>query len=583
MIAALMATLFPASLRAATVTTADGRTLTGKLDAVTTDAVRLKLEDKNGAPRTENIPLADVVLLTIKDAPIIPVGVPGGLIVENDGVHTMRDKSGTVGLKAGKHEISILYFQHKDARGLRLSWSGPNLSRRPIPETVFFHLPPDTAVPAASLAQDGLRNAQNSADMKPQLEYSYYENNTGVPWVTSADMLAGQPKTTGFASRVDLSLAERSDDFGMLFHGFIEVPADGQYTFYLSTDDGSQLHIGPPPPPPTRVAATPAADVPWIITLPGRDRVSGTIQSWGDKKLTVAPAAAPQSRVDIATAELVELWRPNVDRSKIPDLSKLGGDPADIALVSHEAQIKAVTGIVTGITDNSLVFRYEGQDRKIAIDRLVGVIFAKRPPTPAPDMLRLSMLLNTGDVLTGQWTAVDGETVKFKPAWSSAVTLPLDRVLSVRALNGRLVYLSDLDPARVDQTPFFDRVAPWRRDTTLSGTRIKLGPASYDRGVAMPSRTVLVYDLAGGYERFKAVVGFEEGLGKLGRTTLRVVGDDKVLFESLDAKGEAPPQNVDVDLRGVKRFAIEVDFGEGQDVGDRVIWADARLIRAAKP
>ena len=29
----------------------------------------------------------------------------------------------------------------------------------------------------------------------------------------------------------------------MKFEGFVEVPADGIYTFYLSSDDGSQLYL----------------------------------------------------------------------------------------------------------------------------------------------------------------------------------------------------------------------------------------------------------------------------------------------------------------------------------------------------
>jgi hypothetical protein len=37
-------------------------------------------------------------------------------------------------------------------------------------------------------------------------------------------------------------------------------------------------------------------------------------------------------------------------------------------------------------------------------------------------------------------------------------------------------------------------------------------------------------------------------------------------------------------VSGVKTLSLEVDFGRGQDVGDRVVWANPRLLRAdAKP
>jgi hypothetical protein len=41
---------------------------------------------------------------------------------------------------------------------------------------------------------------------------------------------------------------------------------------------------------------------------------------------------------------------------------------------------------------------------------------------------------------------------------------------------------------------------------------------------------------------------------------------------------------MDVDVSGVKTLSLEADFGRGQDVGDRVVWANPRLLRAdAKP
>ena len=36
---------------------------------------------------------------------------------------------------------------------------------------------------------------------------------------------------------------ERKEDFGLIFSGFIKVPFDDIYTFYLSSDDGSFLTV----------------------------------------------------------------------------------------------------------------------------------------------------------------------------------------------------------------------------------------------------------------------------------------------------------------------------------------------------
>lgn len=43
--------------------------------------------------------------------------------------------------------------------------------------------------------------------------------------------------------RFDISPATRTSDFGFVFTGFLKVPADGEYTFNVDSDDGSRLTI----------------------------------------------------------------------------------------------------------------------------------------------------------------------------------------------------------------------------------------------------------------------------------------------------------------------------------------------------
>src|SRR5204862_752574 len=116
---------------------------------------------------------------------------------------------------------------------------------------------------------------------------------------------------------------------------------------------------------------------------------------------------------------------------------------------------------------------------------------------------------------------------------------------------------------------------------SLPGGPIKLADGEHAKGISVHARTVLRYDIGRRFERFRAKVGFQQPDGKIGRATVRVLGDDgKVLHEIADARGEQPPADLDLSVAGVSRLTLEVDFGADQDVGDRVAWADARLIRA---
>lgn len=58
-----------------------------------------------------------------------------------------------------------------------------------------------------------------------------------------ADLNGLKPFATGTATAFDLSRCGRSENFGMVFTGWLDVPADGLYTFSLSSDDGSQLWL----------------------------------------------------------------------------------------------------------------------------------------------------------------------------------------------------------------------------------------------------------------------------------------------------------------------------------------------------
>ncbi len=80
----------------------------------------------------------------------------------------------------------------------------------------------------------------------------------------------------------------------------------------------------------------------------------------------------------------------------------------------------------------------------------------------------------------------------------------------MRFRGGKMTYLSDLNPSKVEETPFFGHRLPWRRDVNLLGEPLKMKGQTYERGVAVHSRCVLTYDLNGRYSTFEALVGFDD-------------------------------------------------------------------------
>jgi hexosaminidase len=63
-----------------------------------------------------------------------------GVVVDNDGPHTMAERSGQVALRRGWHPVELRYFR-RGGGGLRLEVEGPGTPRREVPATWLAHLP----------------------------------------------------------------------------------------------------------------------------------------------------------------------------------------------------------------------------------------------------------------------------------------------------------------------------------------------------------------------------------------------------------------------------------------------------------
>lgn len=61
------------------------------------------------------------------------------VVVSHDGLHGFTEKSGTIGLAAGRHAFKIEYFEATGSAGLVASWQGPGVAKAVIPASVLSH------------------------------------------------------------------------------------------------------------------------------------------------------------------------------------------------------------------------------------------------------------------------------------------------------------------------------------------------------------------------------------------------------------------------------------------------------------
>ncbi len=151
----------------------------------------------------------------------LPVGSPADklMVVDNDGLHGTQERSGSIHLFAGKHPIEVTYFERTGSAVLEVRYEGPGITKQLIPDSALFRrTDPATA----------------------GVNYAYYHGT----WSNLPNFDSLTPVKTGTLNNFSLSPAERGDYFGFKFTAYVQVPTDGIYTFYTTSDDGSRLYIG---------------------------------------------------------------------------------------------------------------------------------------------------------------------------------------------------------------------------------------------------------------------------------------------------------------------------------------------------
>ena len=67
------------------------------------------------------------------------VAIDGMVVVDNDGLHGMVDRSGVIGLEEGLHRVVVDFFENGGGAGEIVRWQGPGTQRAVIPASAFSH------------------------------------------------------------------------------------------------------------------------------------------------------------------------------------------------------------------------------------------------------------------------------------------------------------------------------------------------------------------------------------------------------------------------------------------------------------
>jgi hypothetical protein len=259
----------------------------------------------------------------------------------------------------------------------------------------------------------------------------------------------------------------------------------------------------------------------------------------------------------------------------------------DYLVVRKGDVLDHLDGVIGGLDDQRLKFLLDGQEIDVKRPRIFGWIYASEAPAKGNPGIRVD--------LTGGDTISVNKITQGTTGWdvqlagsTTTITLATAAVTTVDYSAGKVLYLSSVEPRDLEHTPYFGPGigSDWRveRDRSLLGRPLKVGRRTYAKGLAIHSKTRLVYRLGGSYRRLSSIVGIDPELDIKpdpidNNARLVIRGDRKVLFEG-DIRLGQPPVPLDLNVQGVVELEILVDYGVGHsDVGDRVHMADLKVLK----
>jgi hypothetical protein len=258
---------------------------------------------------------------------------------------------------------------------------------------------------------------------------------------------------------------------------------------------------------------------------------------------------------------------------------------ADVLVLHKNEILDYHEGVLHDVTEEMVHFEIEGERLPVSRAKVYGLMYQHRTEDALP-----TPYCRITETCGSQWSVrklTFSNTLELTTPGELHVSLPLEDVARIDFAEGKIAYLSDMKPDNLRWTPFFsankatqlvEKFYEPRRDRSFDLTPLQLGGVSYDKGLAIHTRTELSYRLPNGFRQFRAIAGIDDAMRPNGKVRLIIRGDANILLDTV-ISGNNEPLPIDLDLSGVRRLTILVDFADTVDVGDHLLLCNARITK----
>lgn len=318
-----------------------------------------------------------------------------------------------------------------------------------------------------------------------------------------------------------------------------------------------------------RSSSTPAPSGALVLHLHMGQKFVGSPRLLDDQTLVWFSPVLGELHVGIDQVKLIARDSRIVRDADTPELQ-------DVLLLTNR---DVVRGVLAELSDQFLAMQTgQGEIITVPLSALESLTFAMPAGVARPvDDSPFRVKLNDGSIVTVDDLRLRDDRLSFNCAGVDRV-VPLDRVVLIEQQSGPVKWLSSMDPVENIHRPFLSVHWPARMNTGVSGEPIRFGQQVYRRGIGVHSFSRLTFRIPPGYTHFRTRYAID-GERPYADVTIRVLLDEQVVHEVESFRAGVLSPVIDLPLGDARTITLEVDYGQGFDVQDRLNWIEPALVR----
>lgn len=286
-------------------------------------------------------------------------------------------------------------------------------------------------------------------------------------------------------------------------------------------------------------------------------------------------------------------------RPDAPDLAsnELEGDTI-VIYKKKSGSFDRLSGVLGDVTTEQVRFSWEGDTIPVKRTKVAALAYF-HAKVPKAEKAVCWLRVHGGGQLPVASLSIESDSLAVRTTGDLAFSIPITAVVAADYSEGKLTYLSDLTPRsqtwhpRIDLPKTAEMIQSYglpRRDQSFSGSAITLvwpdkktgilggQHRTFEKGLALRSRTTLRYRLPAGMTRFLTTAGIDPETAAEGHVTLEIFADKRSVWQG-EISGGDEPTKINAEFGQARELRIVVGYGENLDFGDRLHLAEACVSR----